>query len=85
MTLSADGFFDSELIARLGRLELIAKRIVDGFLAGKNRSSRHGFSVEFVEHREYSPGDDLRDMLADYGCAGKTIGIEYHAYGLTAQ
>ncbi len=32
-----------------------------------------------------SPGDDLRDMLADYGCSGKRIGIEYHAYGLTAQ
>ncbi len=32
-----------------------------------------------------SPGDDLRDLLADYGCGGKRIGIEYHAYGLTAQ
>ncbi len=32
-----------------------------------------------------SPGDDLREMLADHGCAGKRIGIEYHAYGLTAQ
>ncbi len=62
MTLSADGFFDSDLIARLGHLELVAKRIVDGFLAGKNRSSRHGFSVEFVEHREYVPGDDLRHL-----------------------
>ena len=59
---SADGFFDSELIARLSRLELVAKRIVDGFLAGKNKSSRHGFSVEFVEHREYVPGDDLRHL-----------------------
>lgn len=55
-------FFDSELIARLTRMELTARRIVDGFLAGKNRSSRHGFSVEFVEHREYSPGDDLRHL-----------------------
>ena len=32
-----------------------------------------------------SPGDDLRALLADYGCAGKRLGIEYHAYGLTAQ
>ncbi len=32
-----------------------------------------------------SPGDDLRDMLEAYGCRGKRIGIEYHAYGLTAQ
>jgi uncharacterized protein (DUF58 family) len=55
-------FFDAELIARLSRLELTAKRVVDGFLAGKNRSNRHGFSVEFVEHREYAPGDDLRHL-----------------------
>ena len=32
-----------------------------------------------------SPGDDLRDMIADFGCKGRRIGIEYHAYGLTAQ
>ncbi len=55
-------FFDSDLIARISRLELIARRIVDGFLSGKNRSTRHGFSVEFVEHREYCPGDDLRHL-----------------------
>jgi len=43
-------------------MELVAQRVVDGFLSGKNRSSRHGFSVEFVEHREYVPGDDLRHL-----------------------
>lgn len=56
------GFFDSDLLARLARLEITARRVVDGFLAGKNRSSRHGFSIEFVEHREYTPGDDLRHL-----------------------
>ncbi len=55
-------YFDSELIARIARLELTARRVVDGFLSGRNRSSRHGFSVEFVEHREYRPGDDLRRL-----------------------
>jgi uncharacterized protein (DUF58 family) len=55
-------YFDSELIARIARLELTARRVVDGFLSGKNRSARHGFSVEFVEHREYGPGDDLRHI-----------------------
>ncbi|MCZ6795916.1 MAG: DUF58 domain-containing protein [Planctomycetota bacterium] len=59
---SRDAFFDSELIARLSRMEITARRIVDGFLAGKNRSSHHGHSVEFVEHREYAPGDDLRHL-----------------------
>ena len=62
MTRSRGRFFDSELIARLSRMEITAQRIVDGFLAGKNRSSRHGFSIEFVEHREYAPGDDLRHL-----------------------
>ena len=57
-----DEFFDTDLIARLSRLEITAQRIVDGFLAGKNRSNRHGVSVEFVEHREYVPGDDLRHL-----------------------
>ncbi|HZN58828.1 MAG TPA: DUF58 domain-containing protein [Planctomycetota bacterium] len=55
-------FFNPDLIARILRLELTARRVVDGFLTGKNRSSRHGFSVEFVEHREYTPGDDLRHL-----------------------
>jgi uncharacterized protein (DUF58 family) len=49
-------------LARISRLELTARRVVDGFLSGMNRSSRHGFSVEFVEHREYGPGDDLRHL-----------------------
>jgi len=55
-------YFDSDLITRLARLELTARRVVDGFLSGHNRSNRHGFSVEFVEHREYGPGDDLRHL-----------------------
>ena len=55
-------FYDSDLIARLGQLEITARRVVDGFLSGQNRSVRHGFSVEFVEHRQYNPGDDLRHL-----------------------
>lgn len=48
------------LVAGLGSLELIARRIVDGFMQGLHRSPRKGFSVEFAEHRMYQPGDDLR-------------------------
>lgn len=62
MTRSPGKYFDSELIARISRLELTARRVVDGFLSGKNKSNRFGFSVEFVEHREYVPGDDLRHL-----------------------
>ena len=39
----------------------------------------------WVDREDAAPGDDLRNMLADYGCAGKRLGIEYHAYGLTGQ
>lgn len=45
---------------RIKSLELRAKSVVEGFQTGLNRSPYHGFSVEFTEYRQYSPGDDLR-------------------------
>ena len=45
---------------RIKNLQLRAKVVVEGFLSGLHRSPYHGFSVEFTEYREYSPGDDLR-------------------------
>lgn len=47
-------------LAALGGLEFVARRVVEGFLAGLHRSPHRGFSVEFAEHRMYQPGDDLR-------------------------
>ena len=52
--------FDPATLASLGRIEIIARWIVDGFLSGLHRSPRKGFSVEFADHRPYQPGDDLR-------------------------
>ena len=52
--------FDPATIAALGRIEIIARWIVDGFMSGLHRSPRKGFSVEFADHRPYQPGDDLR-------------------------
>jgi uncharacterized protein (DUF58 family) len=49
-------------LATLGRLELIASGVVEGFVSGKHRSPHKGFSVEFAEHRQYVPGDDLRNL-----------------------
>ena len=57
--LRAD-LFDPASLAALGRIEIIARWIVDGFMAGLHRSPRKGFSVEFAEYRPYQPGDDLR-------------------------
>lgn len=53
-------FLDPDVIARLRGLELRARSIVAGFISGMHRSAYHGFSVEFAEHRQYVPGDDLR-------------------------
>ncbi len=51
-----------EAIAAIGSMELRAQRIVNGFLSGMHRSPYFGQSVEFVQHREYVPGDDLRHI-----------------------
>lgn len=54
---------------RLTGLELQARRIVDGFLTGRHRGPRRGSAAEFAEHREYTPGDDLRYL--DWKVYGK--------------
>jgi uncharacterized protein (DUF58 family) len=51
-----------EILARIDRLELDAKQVVEGFLAGRHKSPRHGFAVEFAQHREYAPGDDIKHI-----------------------
>ena len=53
-------YLDPAALSRLQGLELTARRIVEGFVAGRHRSPFRGFSAEFAEHREYTPGDDLR-------------------------
>ncbi len=53
---------DPAHLAALGRVEIIARWVVDGFMTGLHRSPRKGFSVEFAEHRAYLPGDDLRHV-----------------------
>jgi len=59
-----------EILARLEGLGLRARLIVEGYIAGVHRSPYHGFSVEFAEHREYVPGDDLRYL--DWKVFGRT-------------
>ncbi len=52
-------YLDPAVIARIGSMELRARTIVEGFLAGLHRSPYKGFSIEFAEYRQYMPGDDL--------------------------
>ncbi len=55
-------FLDPKVLDKLGRLELKARQAVEGFMAGLHKSPHRGVSVEFAEHREYVPGDDLRHL-----------------------
>ena len=59
-----------EALAKIARLEYIARGVVEGFVAGRHRSPYKGFSVEFAEHRQYTPGDDIRDL--DWRVYGKS-------------
>ncbi len=49
-------------MAKINRVELLARQTVEGFISGRHRSPYRGYSAEFAEHREYAPGDDLRDL-----------------------
>jgi len=49
-------------LAKVRSLELQARLIVEGYLSGQHKSPYHGFSVEFAQHREYVPGDDVRHV-----------------------
>ncbi len=55
-------FLHPEAIRRISRMEVRARHIVEGFLSGMHRSPYFGQSVEFQQHREYVPGDDLRNV-----------------------
>jgi uncharacterized protein (DUF58 family) len=61
---------DPQMMARLQTLQLRARLIVEGYVSGVHRSPFHGFSIEFAEHREYTPGDDLRYL--DWKVFGRT-------------
>jgi len=63
-------FLAPEVLARISSLELIARAVVEGFIAGLHRSPYLGFSTDFAEHRQYMPGDDLRHL--DWKLIGRT-------------
>jgi len=55
-------YLQPEVISKLSNLNLVARLVVEGFITGLHRSPYHGFSVEFAEHRQYMPGDDIRHV-----------------------
>lgn len=59
-----------ETVSKLANMNLVARLVVEGFITGLHKSPYHGFSVEFAEHRQYMPGDDIRHI--DWKVYGKT-------------
>ena len=55
-------YLDPEILQKLGDLELIAREVVEGLRVGAHRSPLRGFSTEFAHHRQYAPGDSIRDL-----------------------
>jgi uncharacterized protein (DUF58 family) len=71
-------YLDPKVLRQVSRLELKARLIVEGFISGLHRSPYHGFSVEFAEHREYVPGDDVRHI--DWKVFGRSDRIYIKQY-----
>jgi uncharacterized protein (DUF58 family) len=63
-------YLDPLTLAKVRGLELQARLIVEGYLSGMHKSPYHGFSVEFAQHREYVPGDDIKHV--DWKVYGRT-------------
>lgn len=63
-------YLSPEVVSKLGRIDLVARLVVEGFITGLHRSPYHGFSVEFAEYRPYMPGDPVRDI--DWKAYGKS-------------
>ena len=70
MSSTAEKYLKPEVIRQVARLDLRAKFIVEGFIAGLHASPFHGFSVEFSEHRKYTAGDNIADI--DWNVYAKT-------------
>lgn len=63
-------YLQPDVVSKLSNMELRARMVVEGFITGLHKSPYHGFSVEFAEHRQYMPGDEIRRI--DWRVYGKT-------------
>ncbi|MBE3123743.1 MAG: DUF58 domain-containing protein [Planctomycetes bacterium] len=68
--MAVSEYLDFDVLARMHNMQLLAKVVVEGFILGLHRSPYRGFSVEFAEHRQYSPGDEIKHI--DWKVYGKT-------------
>ncbi len=70
MTTATPNYLNPLILAEIRGLELQARLVVEGYLSGQHRSPHHGFAVEFAQHREYAPGDDVKHV--DWKVFGRT-------------
>lgn len=68
--MRVSSFLDPAVLARIDNLALLARTVVDGFINGLHRSPYLGLSIDFAEHRQYMPGDDIRRI--DWRVFGRT-------------
>ena len=68
--LPETNYLDPEVLQKLGDLELVAREVVEGLRVGTHRSQLRGFSTEFAHHRQYAPGDAIRNI--DWRVFGRT-------------
>jgi uncharacterized protein (DUF58 family) len=68
--MATPGALDFNVLSRIDSMQLLAKVVVEGFVLGLHRSPYRGFSVEFAEYRQYSPGDEVKHV--DWKVYGKT-------------
>lgn len=73
-------YIDARVLNKIRNLELRARQVMEGFVAGMHKSPYHGFSVEFAEHREYTQGDDLRHL--DWKVFGRSNRLYLKEYEL---
>ncbi len=69
-SVEAPNYLDPRTLASVASLELRARMAVEGMMTGMHRSPHFGYSVEFAQHRQYSPGDDIRHL--DWKVFGRT-------------
>ena len=70
MAKTSYNYLDPVALSRLGNMELVARLVVEGFITGLHKSPYQGFSIEFSEHRQYMPGDEVRHI--DWKVYGKS-------------
>ena len=79
-------YLDPRVLGKIEKLELRARLVVEGFVSGMHRSPYRGYSVEFAQHREYVPGDDIRFLdWKVYGRADRLVLKRYPKSGESSE